>query len=515
MSQNPAEERHRWLVLGLLMAGTLMAALDTSIVNVALPNIMSAFGVNRDQIEWVSTAFMLASAVTMPLIGYVSDRFSYERLYIIALFIFTLASGLCAAAWSYHALIFARILQAIGGGAVRPMSMAMVTELFEPHERGKALGIWGTGIMIGPAIGPTLGGYLTDWFSWRTIFSVNLPIGVLTLIACTFILDLSPANKRTKRSFDVMGYGFLAMFLISTLLCLANGEREGWTSMYVLTSVALSVVGLVMFIATELAVEHPLLDLGLFRYRNYSVSLVLAAVRSMGLFGGIFLLPIFLQNIMGYTTTQTGLWLMPGAIMVGICMPVAGHLTDKFHARWLVAAGSAITGISLVMFGNLDPMTGALGIIGPQLVRGVGLALLMSPLMTAALNSVPNEVVPTASSFMNVASRVGGSFGIAILNTYVSHSAKVHMVRLGALMPMASHRFHRSAQWIAEHLGAGQGRATMLLAKAMAFNAQVLSFDNGFVVAGLILIVLGAPLGLLLTPTGGDEGASGEPAVAD
>ena len=194
---------NRWGVLGIIMLGTFMAVLDSSIVNVALPHMMSTFGVDREQIEWVATGFMMASAVVMPFVGWLTNRVNYKVLYLGSLVVFTLASAACALAWSYESLIIARILQALGGGAIQPIGMAIVAELFEPHERGKALGIWGMGIMAGPAIGPTLGGYLTDAYSWRTIFSVNLPVGALTLIAGMIVMRPLRAQG-AKRPFDLL-----------------------------------------------------------------------------------------------------------------------------------------------------------------------------------------------------------------------------------------------------------------------------------------------------------------------
>ena len=226
MIGNLSLRSNRWAVLGIIMMGTFMAILDSSIVNVALPHMMSTFGVDREKIEWVSTGYLLASAVVMPLMGWLPTRMSYKSLYLGCLLIFTVASALCAMAWSYESLIAARILQAIGGGAIQPIGMAIVAELFEPHERGRALGIWGTGIMVGPAIGPTLGGYLTDAYSWRTIFSVNLPIGAATLLAGMIIMRPIRAQGG-RRPFDIAGYAFLAMALIAGL----SSPRAAFRSM--------------------------------------------------------------------------------------------------------------------------------------------------------------------------------------------------------------------------------------------------------------------------------------------
>ena len=493
---------YRWIVLGLVMMGTFMAILDSSIVNVALPHMMSAFGVSRDEIEWVSTAFMLATAVAMPLVGWLAARLSHRTLYLGSLALFTAGSAACAFAWSYDAMIGARVIQAVGGGAIQPVGMAIVAELFEPGERGRALGIWGTGIMVGPALGPTLGGYLTDWFNWRVIFSVNLPFGVLTLLAGLAYMRRERPSTAGRVPFDGWGFLLLSMALVAGLLALSNGQDEGWSSAYVYSRLAVCVAGLTLFLAVEASTPSPLLDLSLFRIRNFTLSMVLAVFRSVGLFGGVFLLPLFLENLVGYTTIQTGLWMMPGAVAVGLMMPIAGRMADRHRPSWLVAFGTLATAVSLWMYGELDPLSGPLTIIGPQLLRGVGLAFMMSPLLTAALNAVPRPAVATASSFLNVAQRVGGSFGIALLNTYVTNAIHVHAVRMGARLPAQSVQLQRLEARTARSAGAAAPpRAGALLgARVIGRRASVLGFEGGFVLGGLILL-LGLPLCLLLRPT--------------
>ena len=485
------------------MMGTFMAILDSSIVNVALPHMMSAFGVSRDDIEWVSTAFMLATAVAMPLVGWLATRMSHKMLYLGSLALFTAGSAACAFAWSYDALIVARVIQAIGGGAIQPVGMSIVADLFEPRERGRALGIWGTGIMVGPALGPTLGGYLTDWFNWRVIFSVNLPFGLLTLLFGLAYMHKESMADRKRVPFDPWGFIFLSMALISGLIALSEGQTKGWDSAYIYTCFALAVTGFTLFLAVEAGSPHPLLDLSLFRIPNFSLSMLLAVFRAVGLFGGVFLLPIFLENLVGYSTIQTGLWMMPGAVAVGLSMPIAGRMADRYPPRWLVIFGSVITGISLIMYGNLDPLSGPLMIIGPQLIRGVGLAFMMSPLLTTALNSVPPAAVPTVSSFLNVAQRVGGAFGIALLNTFVTDSIHGHAVRMGAKIPLQSGLYQRLSEHTAglmttAHLSHLQETA-LVASKVIQQRASVMGFQNGFVLAGIILL-LGLPFCFFLTP---------------
>jgi DHA2 family multidrug resistance protein len=504
-------------VLGIIMLGTFMAILDSSIVNVALPHMMSSFGVDRNKIEWVSTGFMMTSAVIMPFVGWLANRVSYKVVYLGSLFVFTLASGLCAMAWSYESLIAARVLQALGGGAIQPIGMAIVAELFEPHERGRALGIWGTAIMAGPALGPTLGGYLTDAFSWRTIFSVNLPFGALTLLIGMIIMRPLKAHG-ARRNFDLLGFVFLAMALIGGLTALSNGQEKGWYSPYIRVCEAVSAVGFIMFIATELSVEHPLLDLRLFRLRNYSLATALAIFRAIGLFGSVFLFPIFLQNLMGYTPVQAGLWMIPGAIAVGATMPVAGHLADRHSPALLTAFGCLLVALSLVYFGKLDPLSSRTMLVVPQIYRGVGLALMMAPLMAAAINAVPRHEVPMATSFLNVSQNVGGALGIAVLNNYVTNAIHLHAVRIAEGIPLQSAAFerfglraaglvvHRAPGVLATPLMKGEFAGT----EGILRRAQVMGFDNGFVFAGIVLFCA-IPLCLWLKPAAHHRRNSGGP----
>ncbi|HVU35032.1 MAG TPA: DHA2 family efflux MFS transporter permease subunit [Opitutaceae bacterium] len=510
---------YRWSVLGIIMLGTFMAILDSSIVNVALPHMMASFGVDRNQIEWVSTGFMMASAVVMPFVGWLTNRMSYKAVYLGSLFVFTVASGLCAMAWNYESLIAARILQALGGGAIQPIGMAIVAELFEPHERGKALGIWGTGIMAGPALGPTLGGYLTDAFSWRTIFSVNLPIGALTLLAGMIIMRPLRAHG-PRRRFDFFGYVFLALALIGSLTALSNGQEKGWFSTYIRVCEGIAAVGFVLFIATELTVEHPLLDLRLFAIRNYSLATALAIFRAIGLFGSVFLFPIFLQNLMHYTPVQAGLWMIPGALAVGATMPVAGRLADRYSPALLTAAGCTLVGFSLVAFGYLDPLSNRTMIVVPQVFRGIGLALMMAPLMAAAINAVPRHEVPMATSFLNVSQNVGGSLGIALLNNYVTNAIHTHAVRIGEGFALESASYYRFGLHVNELvirqpagvLPTPPLKAAFAGSEGIFRQAQTLGFDNGFVFAGLV-VFCGIPLCLLLLPAAHhrrDERAGGK-----
>ncbi len=290
INSQSSSDSYRWIVLGVLMMGTFTSLLTSSVVNVAIPRIMSTFSIGRGQAEWISTSFMLASAVAMPLVGWMVNRFGHKSFYLGALALFTAGTAACALAWDFNSLIAARVIQAFGGGAMQPAGMAIVALLFKPEERGRAMGIYSMGIMVAPALGPTLGGYLTEWFSWRAVFSMNVPFGLIALISGTILMKNDSSVPRVRRPFDWWGYLFLSMGLIGGLLAFSDGQEKGWTSAYIVTNSAFAIIGMTMFLAIEASTKHPILDLSIFKYRNYSFSMALSIVRSVGLFGGMFFL---------------------------------------------------------------------------------------------------------------------------------------------------------------------------------------------------------------------------------
>jgi len=521
-----SSEIYRWSVLGILMVGTFTIMLNSSIVNIALPHMMSSFGVNRNQIEWVTTGFMLTSAVAMPLVGWVVGRIGSKALYLISLCIFSVGTMACAASWNYDAMIVSRAIQAIGAGGMQPVGMAIVANLFAPHERGKALGIWATGMMVGPAFGPTLGGYITDWLSWRAVFWVNLPPALFAIVAGAITIKSEKSETRFRIPFDWWGYLFLSMVLIAGLLALSKGQAKGWNSNYTYTCFAFTLVGIVMFIAIESSIRHPLLDLRLFLYRNYTIGMILSIFRGVGLFGMMFLLPIFLQNLGGYTALESGLLMMPSALTILFIMPIAGRMADRYNPKVLVTLGTLVVGLSLFWYGTLDPISSTAMIITPQVVRGVGIAFMISPIMATSINAVPLEKVPMASSFLSVTQRLGGSFGIAFINTFVTNSIIKQTARMGELVGTQSRTFQYSTHEIAEaasrlvqgmtsnphsiesilssifrHVhdtpSSEHFQGIIVILRMISQKASVIGFEHGFVLSGCIVLA-GIPIGLML-----------------
>jgi len=491
---------YRWMVMGIVMVGTMMATLDSSIVNVSIPAIMADFGSSVDDIEWVLTGYMIAFATLMPLTAWIRDHIGYKMLYMGSVIVFTLGSLLCGGAWNLESLVGARVIQALGGGAITPTGMAMISEVFPPEERGKAIGIWGMGVIMGPTIGPTLGGYLTKTFGWRSIFLVNLPVGIVVILAASVLLIRDRPHESSHRPFDLWGFIFLSVFLVSFLLGLSKGEKEGWTSVYILTCAFTSIISFILFLVVESQTRHGIIDLGLFRYTSFSISSLIIMVRSVALFGGIFLLPLFLQQQMGFDEMQSGLIMMPGALMIMIFMPITGRLGDRIGPMIPSVIGVILLGWSMYMYRNLDVNMGVFGVIKPTLVRGVGMAFLMAPIMAAALNAVPHHKAGMASSMVNIIMQVSGSLGIASLATVLSNRIHFHLNAIGAVASMRTPAFteiFRNVFYHAHSLGYpyAQSRqiASMLIFKKLSQTAIVMAFQDAFIIGGIIVMVALVP----------------------
>ena len=405
-----------WAALFILVLGPFMGILDSSIVNVALPRMMAIFGVDADDIQWVLTAYLLVSGVVVPVTGYLGDRFGYKRVYLITLVIFTIGSGLCAAAWSNNSLVVARVIQAIGGGMMMPISMAMLFRIIPRERMGMALGMWGIAAMAAPAIGPTLGGYLVDTFSWRTVFTINLPVGVIAVFLSMLALEETPGNPKIK--FDRVGFILSTTGCFFLLLALSKGQEWGWDSYSIVSLLIAAFFLLVLFIVWELQFPEPMLDMRLLKNPILAISLGSTSVMTVGLFAGIFLIPIYAQNLMGLTPMETGLLMMPMAVVSGIMMPISGRLFDKIGAMPLGIVGVSIIAVTTYQLHNISLDTSFRWVQVMLAVRAVGLGMIMMPLTTAGMNTVPPALTGRASALNNLCRQISASFGVAFL-TYI------------------------------------------------------------------------------------------------
>ena len=494
---------YKWQVMIIVMIGTFMSTLDSSIVNVSLPAIMSDFSSTINDIEWVMTGYMLAFAVLMPLTAWIRERIGYKNLFLMCLFIFTTGSLLCGLAWNLPSLIAARVIQALGGGAIAPTGMAMITEIFPLKERGQALGVWGMGVIIGPAIGPTLGGYLTNLFGWRSIFLVNLPIGIICFLAAVKMLISDSQQHSSKHPLDYWGFIFLTTFLVSLLLGISEGEDKGWTSAYILICTLVAVLGFIGFILVEINNSNRIIDIALFKYPVFSTCLLTNVVRSIALFGSTFLIPLFLQRIVGYNELQSGLILLPSSLFLAILFPIAGRMSDKIGPKIPVIIGLFVLALYMFMYRNIDLNTDLFGIIFPTMIRSIGLVLLMAPVTTAMMNSIPQKKAGMASSMMNIFQQVGGAIGIAIFGTIQLNRSHFHLsvVGSGKFSTSVILKTMQNLAEFAHSLGYNFKESALIskvvLVKTMSVSAVVMSFQDAFVIGSLI-ILFALPFAFLL-----------------
>jgi len=423
---------NRWVVAGSVMIGTIMAVLDSSIVNVALPDMTGSLGATVEEITWVVTGYILSSVVIMPIIALLASRFGRKRLYIASVFLFTLASMACGLARSLGAIVVFRIIQGIGGGVLMTVSQAILRETFPPEEQGLAMGIFGMGIVLAPAFGPTLGGWLTDAYSWPWVFYVNVPIGLVNvLLVIRFVVD-PPYLTRSRERIDWLGVALLTVGLGSLQLMLERGENKDWFQSQQITLLAIvALLGLVLFVWWELGTPRPAVDLRLFKNVSFASATAIGGVLGMGLFGTLFLLPLFLQRLLGYTAMESGLALMPRSLAMAVLMPIAGRFYNRMGPRFMVAAGLLVSAFSFWELSHLTTNIGVWDIFMPQVWQGVGFSLIFVALSTAALATIERTRMTAAAGLYNVVRQVFGSVGIAVAATQLTHGQMAYRTLLG------------------------------------------------------------------------------------
>ncbi len=501
---NPENETYRWLVLVTVMVGTFMAVLDSTIVNVALPKLMATFGVSVDRVEWIVTAYLLIFAIALPSSGWLADTFGYKPIFVLGLLLFTLGSFLSSLSWSFDILIAFRVLQGAGAGLLLPVGMATLTREFPPEKRGIALGFWSVAASASVALGPTAGGYLIDHFSWHSIFDINVPIGIMGMAASLGILRNYKSPH--QRYFDLIGFLSLAAFLTCLVLALANGNSAwntgGWTSTYILVNFAVSFVGLVIFLITEFSIEHPLIDLKIFKSFNFSLSNTVFFFFGLGLFGSTFLLPIYLQNSLGYTPLQAGLVFLPMGILLGLTAPLAGMFSDRFNGKILVILGVGLMAFTLYQYSFLSFLSEKSQIMLPLYLRGIAMGLIMSPLATIAISEITNEKMAQASGLINVIRQIGGSVGVALFGTLLTRRTIFHSVAYGQQLSAHSETFQQTISKLQQFaLQSTGGSSSQSLNKAQALvltfvqnQAFIQAVDDVFLIASIIVLASLVPV---------------------
>jgi DHA2 family multidrug resistance protein len=506
---HPKHESYKWFLLANVMLGTFMAVLDATIVNVGLPKIMASFGVGLDKIEWVVTAYMLAMAVALPTSGWLADKFGYKKLYFIGLFLFTLGSMLCGRSTDENMLIMSRVVQGLGAGTIQPLGMAIITREFPPHQRGIALGFWGISAAASVSFGPLIGGFLIDTFSWPLIFDVNIPIGLLAMLF-TIIVQSEYINRNTRK-FDVIGFISVTIFLPLTLYILSQGNAatnsEGWHAPFILIYGAIALVALAVFITAELTVKEPLLDLRLLKYHNFGISNLILIIFSLGMFGSTFLLPIYLQNSLGFTALQAGSVFLPMGIIQGAVAPISGRISDKLNPKIPLFLGVLLFAYSFYLNSNLSWLTELKFIMLSLYLRGLAMGLMFTALTTISLSEIPREKMAQASAITNSIRQLGGSLGVALLATLLTSRVNFHAQVFGGAIKPGSEVYQQTVSKIKYHLQSETGSSPANAAKQGQYlllsninkQAYIQGIDDDFLIAGLITFIGGIPIIFLRT----------------
>ena len=487
-----------WLIALTVTLASFMEVLDTSIANVALPHIAGGVSATEDEATWVLTSYLVSNAIILPLSGWFSLLIGRKYFYMVCVAAFTLSSFFCGIAPTLGFLVFCRVLQGIGGGGLQPSEQAILADTFTPKQRGMAFAIYGVAVVTAPAIGPTLGGWITDNFSWRWIFFINIPVGIVSLFLTSFMVEDPPyfekertERKKTSLRVDYWGIIFIALGLGFLQIVLDKGERDDWlASNFIRTCALISLAGLVLAIYWEFRTRDPVVDLSLLKNKNFGISAFLMFMVGVILLGSTVLIPQYLQLVMGYSATSAGMALSPGALLVMGMLPFVGMLLGKVEARWLICVGLAITSLALIHMTNFNNEISYRYAVVARCYQAAGLAFLFVPINTAAYAFVPPQKNNAASGLINLARNVGGSVGISLVTTILDRRAQFHQNRLVENTTLLNPRFNQavtSAQhvWVQHGNGSGLDGPYALIMRTLQRQAETLSYLDCFWLLGV------------------------------
>ncbi len=495
----------KWAIVVTASFAAILEVVDVSIVNVALPYMQGNLGATLSEIGWVSTSYSIANVIVIPLSAWLGLRFGKKRYFIFSLVAFVIASVLCGLATNLTLLIIGRVIQGLGGGGLLAKAQALMFETVPREEQAKASTIFSLGVIGGPAIGPALGGYLTDNFGWRWIFFINIPLGIMAVFMATTFLPPDDPHARKTGQVDWQGILFLALGLGAFQTVLEQGQQDDWfSSAFIQRMALLSVVGIALFIWQELRIAHPAVDLRVLRYRSLAAGSIISLAVGMGLYGTVFVVPVFAQTVLQFTATKTGLMLVPGALASAVAMFALAPLMKIFSPRLLIAAGCVITIGVMFAFAGLNPDTGSDQFYWPLIWRGFGTVVMFLPLSIATLGALPKKDVASGSGFFSLTRQLGGSIGIAAITTLVAKQQFVHRAQLvydiSDLNPAYPERLSGNTAYFNTTSGdpvAVQNQALTLIDHAVNTQAALLSYRDVFYFVALVFF-LTLPLILLL-----------------
>jgi len=497
---------NKWLVTLSVTFGTLMGTIDASIVNVALPHIRGSIGATLEEITWITTGFIVATVIVMPLTGFLSRMFGQKRVYLTSLMVFIIGSALCGTAHSLATLALFRVLQGMGAGALQPTEQAILRQTFPPHEQGMAMAVFGMAVVLGPAIGPTLGGYIVDHYSWPWIFFINLPVGALGFLMVSAFVhedeETLRANhaqaEREKKSVDWSGIAMLAIGLALVQYVLEEGTRDDWfESRTISACLAIGIIALVAFVIRELTAETPAVNLRLFKDKTFLSSTLVSAVQFAIMMANLFLLPVFMQEMLGYSAVDTGLTMLPRAAIMFVANPIVGKLYGKVSLRALVANGVICVSIGSFAMATFTLQTSLAHIILATLIQGIGFSCLFIPLAAASLSHIPRAKLPDATGLNSLFRQLGGSIGLAIFATLLTNYATTARTNLLVhVTPMRGAVTERLTQitsgLVARGLDPASARngAYKALSGLVFGQGMTLAFERTFYVAGFTFLAV-------------------------
>jgi DHA2 family multidrug resistance protein len=496
MAETNLANTRKWAITFSVMPLTIMQILDTSVTNVALPHMQGSLSAGVEEIAWVVTSFLAANAIVIPATGWLTARLGRRRFFLLCTSVFTLSSFLSGIAPNLEFLVAMRILQGLGGGPIIPISQAILWEIFPLAQRGMAMAVWGFGIVLAPTFGPTVGGWIADNWTWRWIFYVNLPIGVLGfLLASAFLVD-SPTQRKPGRV-DLAGLGLMIVGFGCLQLTLDQGERNDWfDSGYILTLMIVAVCAMAAFIVRELTTREPILDLTIFGDRNFALGSVASTVAGFGFYASMLLLALFTQKLMGYDALTSGLVLAPSGVGQMFSLFLAGRLVTRIDQRLLLGVGFALNAIALFLMSNLTLGADYWTLAVPRLIQGIGMGFVFVPMQTLALATIGIDRLPNATAAFNVVRNIGGSFGIAVATTLLSRRSQLHQTALvGHVDAWDPETAERLKRWTDHFLSQGADsftagrRALAQLYRGTVEQAQVLSYVEEFYLLSAVFVL--------------------------
>ena len=493
-------DANRWLITLSVMLPTLIEILDTSVANVSLPHIQGSLSAGQDEVTWVLTSYLVSNAIVIPMSGWLARAFGRKRFLMGSIALFTVSSVFCGLATSLPEIVVFRVVQGMGGGGLQPMSQAILLETFPPEERGLAMGIFGMGVVLGPILGPLVGGYLTDNYSWRWIFYVNLPLGIVaSILISLFVFDPHYQERRMQgEKIDYIGFSLLALGLGSLQVVLDKGQRDDWfSSNFILSLSVIAIVCLVALVVRELRQERPILDLRVFKDRSFATGSTVMFLTFFSFLGSLVLLPLYLQTVMGYTAFLAGLVLGPGGAITLLMLPLAGRLSERFDGRLLLAFGLVVTAYSIYYMagfnGEIDFRTAVIS----RILQGIGMPFVFVAVAYLTMAYVPVEKMNNASGMFNLLRNLGGSFGIAFISTILERRSQFHQYRLADHLtpfnPNLSFPLEQMKSYLSlkmHGLTVHGHAAAAAIYHELQRQATILAFSDAFFVQAVILLAL-------------------------